>query len=656
MSLDQLPDDVILDILSHLTTARDIASVSRTCRSLHWTVTRGGGWRSFVRNRFATYAVSHPRGDRWDTLAAALTAQSRSWDRRSMFPIAYTPAAHTQSPHSNFFAGQNSRGTHQHPFSPVLDASRVWNDAFELVVWGAGEDVVGRFRSLAGKGSGGRGDASGEGDAWFCFEGQRNGYSAVRGDVTAIKLVEPAGRLGMLVGRASGELHLISAERGNASSVVETFRLPAPPSRVKAASWGAAAYVDVFPGQTSILTGNRATVSVFPLRCSSSSLGEVVAEETGPCDSHTFHGKHDSSLFVHSAKVVTNDTIACALGGDPAPLRWLQATPAGLVPKAVYKSDHLLRNLSKSVNTTVRALEVVPTSGLSPGQSGSGSLLLSAWDDGTVRLLDTRTPSPYDMMYRDIFQPEETTSSLLTWGAHHFVAGSNEYPHLKTFDYRWPQHHTEYRYTDAQPCSPSPPFPDPPDGAGWTVPPPHPRPPQPNPANSRCDHAKNAPCTFHRLARGDDYRPNACIILQPRTSSRRNLPSRVHSLAKSSNAADAFYVGLPGAVAEMRLAAEGESHAGPLVGKAASLRGWQAETAQFAFLETGRGVLTPLELGYPGLGVSSFAPFLVQRWGGRGWTPPESAGWHRWDRRFWRPEHFGVGEANGKGVRSSRYG
>ncbi|ROT36664.1 hypothetical protein SODALDRAFT_335774 [Sodiomyces alkalinus F11] len=650
MSLDQLSDDAILEILSHLTTARDVANVSRACRALHRTVHQGGGWRSFVRHRFATYAVSEPRDGRWDELAAALTAQSRSWDRKSLLPVAYT---HAQSPQSNFFAGQHSRRLH-HPFSPALDAARVWNDSFELVVWGAGEDIVGRFRPLASSGSdrrrsnggggGGGGGNSGEGDAWFCFEGRRNGYSPAKGDVTAIKLIEPGGKLGMLIGRASGELHLISAERGNASNVVETFRLPEPPSHVKAATWEAAAYVDVCPNQTSIVAGNRATINIFPLR--SSSMSEAIPLETFSLDSHTFHGSDDRSLFIHSAKALTNDTIACALGGDPVPLRWLQATPTGLVPKVVDKSDRLLRNLSRSVKTTIRALEVIPTAGLSAGQSGSGNLLLTAWDDGTVRLLDTRTPSPYDMIYRDLFQPEETTSSLLTWGAHHFVAGSNEYPHLKTFDFRWPEHHAEYRYTDALPCSPSPPFPAPPD-ADWSLPLPHRR-PRPDLVHSRCNHAENTVCTFHRLAREDDYHPNACLILQPSsssnrsssTSSRRSLPSRIHSLAKSSNAADAFYVGLPGAVAEMRLVAEGESHVGPLVGKAASRRGWQAETAQFAFLETGTGMLPPLEDGYPGLGIYTFSPLLVQQWGGRPWTPPEGARWHRWDRRFWSPDHF----------------
>ncbi|OHF00243.1 hypothetical protein CORC01_04432 [Colletotrichum orchidophilum] len=608
---DQLPDDVVLEIVSHLSTARDVARLSSSCKHLHFLLNEDG-WRTFVRTCFPLHSLPLGKSPKWGELANTLTRQARAWDMKAFQTTAYTDNRRRDG---NYFTGFTNAGR---PFHPVIDARLVFDNSWELVTWGAGEDVVGRFRPH---------NSRGESDAWFRMEGKTKGYEAGVGDVTAIHLAEPNGKLGMLVGRANGDLQLVSAAPGSAGKALSTFKIPTPTGGLEATTWTSIGSIDTLPNQTSVIAGNRATISLFSL----------AADETGaalPLDSQTFQvpGQGGRKQFIHSAKALNNDTIVCALSNDTDPIRYLTVTPAGFTPNLASKHTSLLvsRGIDAGKKLTARVIQPV-----NPGPSGHTNLLLSAWDDGTIRLLDIRTPSPFDVLYRDMYQPFETHSSLLTYGSDHFVAGSNELEALKVFDFRWAK---SYYHSAALPCWSGTPFPDPQRGTSS------------RPLSMRgvgCDHPRGRKCIWHEYSQRDYYRPNYRFHVQPFRGAVRSTTNRVFSLAKASDVSDSFYVGLAGAVAEFSTTVPGyaeQDEVAPAVASAAEKRGWSAGASHFSFAETGDALLAP------GTSMSLFMPRLTQRFTDevgapqfREWwskTPPKTAAWHRWDPSFWRPTHF----------------
>ncbi|KAF9876042.1 F-box domain protein [Colletotrichum karsti] len=605
---DQLPDDIVLEIVCHLRTARDVARLASSCKHLHHLLSEDG-WRTFVRSCFPLLSLplsSHPK---WKELANALTRQTRAWDTKAFQPIAYTDSRRKDG---NFFTGFTNAAR---PFHPVIDARLTFDKSWELVSWGAGEDIVGRFRPL---------NTRGESDAWFHMEGKAKGYEAGVGDVTAIHIAEPHGKLGLFVGRANGDLSLVSAAPGSAGKTLADFKIPKPTGTLEATTWTSISSIDTLPSQSSVIAGNRATVSLFPLDAETTG-------EAAPLDSQTFNTSGQSrTQFIHAAKVMNNDTVVCALAGDIDPIRYLTITPTGFTPNLASKNPSLLasRGIDTNKRLTVRAIQPV-----NPGPSGHTNLLLSAWDDGTCRLLDIRTPSPYDALYRDMYQPFEPVSSLITYGSDRFVAGSAEIEALKIFDFRWSK---SYYHSAALPCWSGTPFPDPLRGTSS------------RPLSLMgvgCDHFRGRSCVWHEHSRKDYYRPNYRSHVMPFKGASRASNSRIFSLAKASDVSDSFYVGLAGAVAEFTTASQDGQDAVPTaVSSAAEKRGWRARESQFSFAETGDGLL------HPGVSMSTFMPRLVQRFGDEldaphfsGWhskQTPKTAAWHRWDKSFWRPTHF----------------
>ncbi|OLN85071.1 hypothetical protein CCHL11_06299 [Colletotrichum chlorophyti] len=605
---DQLPNDIVLEIVSHLRTARDVARLASSCKHLHALLSEDG-WRTFVRTCFPLVSIPLGKTPEWNNLANTLTRQARVWDTRAFQTIAYTDD-HRQD--GNYFTGYTNTSR---PFHPVIDARLAFDNSWEVVAWGAGEDVVGRFRPL---------NSRGESDAWFRMEGKNKGYEAGRDDVTAIHVVEPDGKLGLLVGRANGDMQLVSAAPGNAGKTLSQFKIPVPTGALEATTWRSIGFIDTLPNQSSVIAGNRATVSLFPLDMNGTG-------ETHPLDSQAFDvPAQGRTQFIHSTKALNNDTVVCALAGDTNPIRYLTITPTGFVPNLASKNPALLlsRGIDPDKKQTVRAIHPVK-----PGPAGHSNLVLSAWDDGTCRLLDIRTPSAHDVLYRDMYQPFETHSTLLAYGSDRFVAGSNELEALKIFDFRWTK---TYFHSAALPCWSGTPFPDPLRGTSSRA------------LSMRgvgCDHARGKDCVWHEYSRRDFYRPNARVHMMPFKEASRSSTGRIFSLAKASDVSDSFYVGLAGAVAEFspKVGDEDDVLAPGLV-SAAGKRGWGARASHFSFAETGGGLLDR------GVSMSTFMPRLVQRFGDevgaehyqRWWarSPPKTAAWHRWDRSFWRPTHF----------------
>ncbi|KAI9900593.1 hypothetical protein N3K66_004855 [Trichothecium roseum] len=582
--LESLPDDLLIDVLDHLDRARDISHLEQASRRTRALVAQDG-WRRFVRTRFGAAGGAHhyrpssssssssPAAE-WRSAADRLTYLDRCWDRRAVVLINFGEKKQSQQrqrrePRNGAApqATQQSVGFH-----PALDAGLLPAGEGELAAWGVGENLVTRV------------SAHGRPDEWRRLDGREGGYASGFGDVTAVSTLaygergqqEPA----VAVGRANGELRIV---RASGPRFGETLRTVARKSDDTPSAGGTGTPTRKSPAQVAVSwTDWHAPSNLLASSCNTTlSLHDL----SRPADDREEEGEslqpvlvYDAALeddpndvsLIRNVRFASRDTLAVSLGGTRHPLRWGQITPTGFVLDPVPRSgaedaDFLATKADpdRGGRTTVRAVEPVPLS----SSSSSSPLLLSAWDDGSYRLTDPRTPSPHDASYRDRWQPYEPGSTLLVYGTRHFVAGSNISPDLRFFDFRFPK---SYHHADALPCSPSPPAPRPPfvpraeecnddgnddddndddDERGTTTATNNlkkkNRGDGGNP--SACDHASGRRCAWHDLSRRPRWRPDATL------HTGRSWRNRVHALTKASDASSRFYVGFEGAVTEVNL-------------------------------------------------------------------------------------------------------
>lgn len=117
---------------------------------------------------------------------------------------------------------------------------------------------------------------------------------------------------------------------------------------------------------------------------------------------------------------------------------------------------------------------------------------------------------------------------------------------VKIFDLRFPK---PYHHTAGLPCGSHYPFRF---VEQRFVPPP----PDPSRGRACCDHhVVGHRCRWHELSRDIFYRPNALYMLGQSLPAPLRRGSRVVSLAKASDVAPSFYVGITGAVIECNLGA-----------------------------------------------------------------------------------------------------
>ncbi|KAK7220907.1 hypothetical protein V2G26_008910 [Clonostachys chloroleuca] len=567
--LESLPDDLLLDITEKFTTARDLASFGSTSRHLH-SFTREAGWRTFCRSSFSpVFDITAGRisRQRWDEVANRLTYLDRCWERRAFSIYKY----HEIKKSGRGRSRRGFSGVQSVSFHPVLDARVLANtsskDEQELAVWGVGEDLITKLKPLY----------SADQESWFRLEGRESGYSGGFGDVTAVTALDRSQSPEVVVGRANGDLKVIAAageEFGAVSQSLTPYQGAVDPktdtsSRRRSPARVAISWTDWQP-QTNILAS---------CRHSSITLHDLSNKEDEELDPMCHYDlsqdcPSDEMPFVRSAKFLGKDIIACGLGGTRQPLRWGRITPTGLefFDAVQDSSDYShLTDIARSgmpEKTTVRAIEPV-------GYGHSESLLLSAWEDGTYRLNDIRTSSPYDAMYRDRWSVYEPGSSLLVYGTQRFIAGSNMSESLVFFDFRNPK---PYNHTSALPCSTDAPHPTPPGRSN--------EPAASVPVYDKCCPLLGQSCSWHSKATQDYWRPDAILHFG------QSRYDRVHALAKASNLSGSFYCGVDGYVLEVNLKlAEDMEPSSSSSSKPSAPAGWQSYRPRdkISLMETGVG-------------------------------------------------------------------
>ncbi|KAF7553722.1 hypothetical protein G7046_g7021 [Stylonectria norvegica] len=527
-TLGSLPDDLLLDIVEQLDTARDVARFATTARRTH-NLVQQDGWRTFVKTRFPSLTVPTNDETRWDLLADRLTYLDRCWEKRGFWMNVFHEKKQQQQ-HGRY--QRRTPGGQSVSFHAVLDSGLTAALDEEVVAAGVGENLVVRMKPLSGK----------RPDVWHQIQGKTHGYGAGTGDVTAVSVGERGGSAEVVVGRANGDIQVLSAEDGFSKTLQHLS-----PVHDRELNHGNDP-MRKSPGQLAVSWTEWQARAGLLASCKGSlltlhDLSDSQVKQVDPSAYYDFSrdGADDEASLLRSAKFMSKDVIACALGGSREPLRWGKITPTGLEFFNVASNPILLDDtaalteIGVGQKTTVRAIEPV-------GGGGNANLLLSTWDDGTYRLVDIRTPSPQDAIYRDRFQPYEAGSSLLVYGTERFVAGSNTSPDIRLFDFRSPK---SYHHTTAIPCSTQQPFPSQRNDAKAKS----------HPQRRHCNFQSGSLCPWHDHSRQDCYRPDATIhIGSPGYD-------RIYSLSKASDASSSIYCGLRGAILEMNLRLTGDDDA-----------------------------------------------------------------------------------------------
>ncbi|PNP60227.1 hypothetical protein THARTR1_00251 [Trichoderma harzianum] len=555
-SLGSLPDDLILDIVQHLDTARDVAHLASASRHAHAVINQSG-WRSFVRAKFPSINIPLGAVTGWNAVADRLTYLDRCWDSRGFYLTVYGEKPPARAKRREFPRSRQSVNFHS-----VIDATTLVSTQEELLACGAGENLILRRKGVSGKGP----------DSWSKLGGRETGYAAGTGDVTAISLIQRQQSPEVVVGRADGSLQLLSVGDETLSDASQRF-IPShdannvPLSRKspgqRAISW------TEWESDAKLLASCRSSIlTLYNL----SDTEEVTLKPVLYYDVAK-DGSVDEVSLLRSAKFMANDVIACSIGGSTEPLRWAKMRPSGIE----FFNAAMSSRMSGSATDSNRLAEKTTVRAIEPVTRMNDNLLLSAWDDGSHRLSDLRTPSAHDVLYRDGFQPYQASSSLLVYGSERFVAGNNCSPDLRFFDFRFPK---PYHHTNAMPCSANTPLPGRPhqygainevDGL------------QINPVEE-CNSSSGRSCTWHHLSRQDSWRPDAVMHIYSTSM------DRVHSLAKASDLSTSFYCGVRGAVVEAAYSLAEDVDL--VVSRRSSPEGWQAidPEGRASLIETGVGL------------------------------------------------------------------
>lgn len=352
-SLDHLPPEILYEIINKLDTARDVSHFASTTRHNHARLHQTG-WKSFVRSHFPDRAAAPSTS--WNDVANRLTYLDRCWDTRALNWTFYREWPLNQN--------RGRRGHGQSVFGHAVVDCCEYSDAGELLAWGLGENVIIRKKGQAPLS-----------ETWHSLKGADMGYSAGDGDVTAISAIKRLSRPEVVVGRANGNLQFLSAD---GDSVTQTLNLPdwhheATGQARKSPGHSAVSWTEWNPKSHRLAVCRSSAICLFD-------LSRDIGEDLLPfASSNAADDGSDEFPLVRSAKFLGQDTFVCGLGNTRWPLRWCRLTNDGLRSfdgPAGLGDDRQDASIASSGNkTTVRAIETIR----------DGSLILSSWDDGTIR-------------------------------------------------------------------------------------------------------------------------------------------------------------------------------------------------------------------------------------------------------------------------------
>ena len=437
-TLATLPPEILVQIVTHITTAKELCHLSLVCKRLH-TFIEKDGFRVLSQTLFpyVQFPSTHTALFWRDALHGLIT-QARNWDRK-----AFTAWIISSETNANQEPGKNRRRTHNAPrgqtmgFIPVIDSYEAWyggdwSSRKEIVAWGAGADLVVRARTMGPKAL----------DVWNAavnrspkdFNAHHHTYKWANyhepgvneglDDITFVKLLQQPSIDDLeqfIIGRASGALELVSLNKKTSQSQVRcSFTTEGRPVR--------SATTNVL--QTLVAAcSSDSIVSLYPITSSTSRTTREIAPvaETSANPSGQV-GRTWTSRFL------SNDRLVVGYGPAQQPIRIYKVGRGELASESPGLFNPETRRHAEE-STSVYSLSPIATSSSAGGKGGD--IFLSGAYDGLVRLHDLRSANTTVAIFRD---PVDVSPiySLLPVANEQFVAGGGRHSIIKVFDLRMP--------------------------------------------------------------------------------------------------------------------------------------------------------------------------------------------------------------------------
>ena len=438
LTLATLPPEILVQIVTHITTAKDLCYISLVCRRLH-TFIKDNGFRLLSQTLFPYVQFPSTHTDSfWRDALHGLITQARNWDRKAF--IAWVINSETDTNQKN---GRNKRHTRhaRHGqtmgFIPVIDSYEAWyggdwSSRKETVAWGAGSDLVVRTRTMGRKAqyiwnaamNKSPKDFNAHRHAYKWAYYHKPGVSEGLDDITFINLLHQASiddLEQLIIGRVSGALELVSLNINTSQSQVRcSFATEGRPVRSATTN----------DGQTLLAAClSDSNVSLFSI---SSSTGNIASESAPVAKTPAYPSGQVGRTW--TSRFLNNTRLAVGYGSTQQTIRIYDVGRGELTSEATgLFNPEAGRHAVDS--TSVYSLSPIVTSS-SAGGTG-GDIFLSGAYDGLVRLHDLRSVNPTVAIFRDHVD-DSPVYSLLPVLNEQFVAGGGRHSVMKIFDLRMP--------------------------------------------------------------------------------------------------------------------------------------------------------------------------------------------------------------------------
>ncbi|KAJ4513710.1 hypothetical protein HRR75_004290 [Exophiala dermatitidis] len=397
--LQDLPIEVIQQIVGYLPTASSIVNLSLTNHKLHGIVSADdyAVFRTFVRRAFPSIRTP----PYWRDVARALTSRSRAWDRRAFIARECCP------PPDNIDFPEGYHQGYTVGYHPVIDSYEDWQGGSwscrkEVLAWGA----AGRLRTRTIK------DGV---TTWSSFRIPEDHRQDL--DILDVRLL-------LTHQHDNNDHESIILRRAN-REVVKVETSPKPDHFTQSAS----------------SEHNVRTIDIVPL---------------APKQNHHVRKR------MRCAKFLSDTTLAVGMqflqGRDRAPINIYDITPTGLSTTPLTETVSFSESNHSTLPGRHSANVIAPLDDFGMTSRRPGQIFLSGWTDGIARLHDTRVPGATVTEYID-YVDDGQILSLLPIGRERFLAGSSQNGCLKTFDIRMSGRVYSYlhaRRADDGPSSSSP--------------------------------------------------------------------------------------------------------------------------------------------------------------------------------------------------------
>ncbi|KXG53603.1 uncharacterized protein PGRI_006530 [Penicillium griseofulvum] len=418
--LSELPSEIIYEIATYLPTANALAHLSQTCYRLHTIITAENSriFRAFVRSRFPS--IETP--PYWEDAAQALTSRSRAFDRNAIIgrfvvpPESATKIGPLVTRQDNPTLG----------YRPPIDSYEVWNgqrwaDRKEVLAWGAAHQLVMRIKQTGAHSQ----------EDWFVFN-DANEWVNSHDDICSLHLLPSGNHYSnntnvehLIFGRVRGDIaHLAISPNEETFEYKQIFK------------------VHGFRLNKSDLSSDADSVLAAHFENGSIAFYNTKTENE---EIEPFTWLHrEYSPRTNYSKFLSSSLVAVGTGNVANTLSISKITPDGVF---AYRDIEIgtLDTESASLRSRPNISVIEPLSTYNFTAS-PGEVFLAAWDDHTVRLHDLRSPSTYEVSYKDMTDLSPIYS-LHAFGRERFLAGAGAEGLVKIFDLRMDD---TYSYLDAQ--------------------------------------------------------------------------------------------------------------------------------------------------------------------------------------------------------------